>query len=59
MDAVEESICFGWIDSKVKELDEDGFIQWYAPRQPNSAWSLLNKKKGHEDDQTGEDDYFL
>jgi len=45
VDAVEESICFGWIDSKVKKLDEDRFIQWYAPRQPNSAWSLLNKKK--------------
>ena len=47
-DAVEESICFGWIDSKVKGLDEDRFIQRYLPRKPNSVWSLLNKKKALE-----------
>mgnify|MGYP001099215013 CR=1 FL=1 len=44
-DAVEESICFGWIDTKVKKIDEERFMQRYVPRKPNSVWSLHNKKR--------------
>jgi len=44
-DAVEEALCFGWIDSLVKRLDEDSYIQKFTPRKKNSAWSLSNKKR--------------
>jgi uncharacterized protein YdeI (YjbR/CyaY-like superfamily) len=44
-DAVEEAICFGWIDGKVRSIDEESFMQRYCPRRKNSIWSLLNKKR--------------
>lgn len=44
-DAVEEALCFGWIDSLVKRLDEDSYIQKFTPRKKNSAWSPSNKKR--------------
>ena len=44
-EAVEEAICFGWIDTKVNRLDEERFKQKYTPRNPKSVWSLLNKKR--------------
>jgi uncharacterized protein YdeI (YjbR/CyaY-like superfamily) len=48
IEAVEEAICFGWIDSKVRRLDDNYFIQWYSPRKEDSVWSLINKKKAIE-----------
>jgi uncharacterized protein YdeI (YjbR/CyaY-like superfamily) len=44
-DAVEESLCFGWIDSLVKRVDEDTYIQKFTPRKAKSTWSALNKKR--------------
>ena len=44
-EAVEEAICFGWIDSKLKRIDSERFILRYSPRRKGSVWSLLNKKK--------------
>ncbi|MBI5778152.1 MAG: YdeI/OmpD-associated family protein [Planctomycetes bacterium] len=44
-DAVEEALCFGWIDSTVRKLDEERYIQRYTPRKPNSIWSKLNKQR--------------
>lgn len=44
-EAVEEALCFGWIDSVRKTLDEERFIQFFSRRKPNSTWSLINKKK--------------
>ena len=41
-DAVEEAICFGWIDSKIKKLDEARFAQLFTPRRPKSKWSPSN-----------------
>jgi uncharacterized protein YdeI (YjbR/CyaY-like superfamily) len=41
-DAVEEAICFGWIDSKIKKLDEARFAQLFTPRRPKSRWSTSN-----------------
>jgi uncharacterized protein YdeI (YjbR/CyaY-like superfamily) len=41
-DAVEEAICFGWIDSKIKKLDEVRFAQLFTPRKPKSNWSASN-----------------
>jgi uncharacterized protein YdeI (YjbR/CyaY-like superfamily) len=41
-DAVEEAICFGWIDGKIKKLDQARFAQLFTPRQPKSQWSRTN-----------------
>ena len=41
-DAVEEAICFGWIDSKIRKLDEARFAQLFTPRKPKSKWSASN-----------------
>lgn len=41
-DAVEEAICFGWIDSTVKRIDEEKYCQRYTPRNFKSVWSDLN-----------------
>jgi uncharacterized protein YdeI (YjbR/CyaY-like superfamily) len=44
-DAVEEALCFGWIDSTRRPLDDEKFIQYYSKRKPNSIWSKINKEK--------------
>ena len=44
-DAVEEALCFGWIDSTVKKLDKDRFAQRYSPRNPRSEYSQTNKER--------------
>ena len=44
-DAVEEALCFGWIDSTMRPLDEISYIQRFSPRKPKSVWSALNKKR--------------
>jgi uncharacterized protein YdeI (YjbR/CyaY-like superfamily) len=44
-DAVEEALCFGWIDSTVKGLDEERFAQRFSPRKPTSAYSQMNKER--------------
>jgi uncharacterized protein YdeI (YjbR/CyaY-like superfamily) len=43
-EAVKEALCFGWIDSKIKSLDEDRYQQIFTPRKPKSVWSKLNKQ---------------
>jgi uncharacterized protein YdeI (YjbR/CyaY-like superfamily) len=44
-DAVEEALCFGWIDSKPNTLDEHRYKLWMAPRKPKSVWSAINKAR--------------
>jgi len=44
-DAVEEALCFGWIDSTVKRIDEEKYAQKFTPRKKNSKWSDWNKKR--------------
>lgn len=43
--AVDEALCFGWIDSTKKTLDEDRFMQFFCKRKPKSGWSKINKAK--------------
>ncbi len=43
--AVDEALCFGWIDSKPNKRDEQSFYQFFAKRNPKSKWSGVNKKK--------------
>ena len=42
-EAVEEALCFGWIDSIVKKINEESTVQRYSPRRKNSQLSELNK----------------
>ena len=42
-DAVEEALCFGWIDSIEKGIDKERFAQRFSPRKPKSNWSETNK----------------
>lgn len=42
-EAVEEALCFGWVDSKPNVLDEERYQQLFSPRKPKSPWSKLNK----------------
>ncbi len=44
-DAVEEALCFGWIDGKIKRLDDDRYAQSFTPRKATSRWSALNIKR--------------
>jgi len=44
-DAVEEALCFGWIDSTVKALDNNNTIQRFTPRNPKSDYSQANKER--------------
>lgn len=44
-EAVEEALCFGWIDAVVNAVDDECFVQWFAPRKPKGTWSALNKKR--------------
>jgi uncharacterized protein YdeI (YjbR/CyaY-like superfamily) len=44
-DAVEEALCFGWIDSVMNPLDDDSYMQLFTPRKPKSNWSKLNKQR--------------
>ncbi|MFA6058246.1 MAG: YdeI/OmpD-associated family protein [Taibaiella sp.] len=44
-EAVDEALCFGWIDSTKRPIDEDTFMQFFCRRKPKSIWSKINKEK--------------
>lgn len=44
-DLVEEALCFGWIDSLPRKLDDDRTMLLLSPRKPGSAWSVANKER--------------
>ncbi len=45
LEAVEEALCFGWIDGIAKKLDEERLAQRFTPRLTNSNWTELNKER--------------
>lgn len=45
LDAVEEALCFGWIDSTTKKMPDGTTLQRFCPRRPRSKWSELNKER--------------
>jgi len=47
-DMVREALCFGWIDSLVKRLDDDRYALKVTPRKPTSKWSDINRKRWAE-----------
>jgi uncharacterized protein YdeI (YjbR/CyaY-like superfamily) len=44
-DSVEEALCFGWIDSIIKKIDENSYARKFTPRKENSHWSPSNKRR--------------
>lgn len=44
-DAVEEALCFGWIDSIVQKIDDERYAQKFTPRKSSSKWSESNKRR--------------
>ncbi|MDQ3003794.1 MAG: YdeI/OmpD-associated family protein [Chloroflexota bacterium] len=44
-EAMEEALCFGWIDSKGNKLDDERSMLWVAPRKAKTGWSMVNKER--------------
>lgn len=44
-ESVEEALCFGWVDSLIKKIDEQKYARKFTPRKDNSNWSAANKKR--------------
>ncbi|HOZ86193.1 MAG TPA: YdeI/OmpD-associated family protein [Bacteroidia bacterium] len=44
-DAVDEALCFGWIDSKARPVDDETFIHFFCKRKAKGTWSKINKEK--------------
>jgi uncharacterized protein YdeI (YjbR/CyaY-like superfamily) len=47
-EALELALCFGWIDSQKRGLDESFFLQRFTPRRPRGKWSQINRTKAEE-----------
>ena len=47
-EAVEEALCFGWIDSIMKRIDDEKFARKFTHRKPDSNWAESNKKRAQE-----------
>lgn len=52
-EAVDEALCFGWIDSKRISIDKDTSHQFFSKRKPKSTWSKINKNKVQQLIETG------
>jgi uncharacterized protein YdeI (YjbR/CyaY-like superfamily) len=44
-DAVEEALCFGWIDGMKRSIDGERYMHRFSPRKPDSKWSQSNKDR--------------
>ena len=44
-EAVDQALCFGWIDGRVNRIDDERHMQRFTPRRPNSNWSNINVAK--------------
>src|SRR3989304_7692262 len=44
-DALDEALCFGWVDSLVKRLDDRRYARKFTPRRADSRWSTVNRKR--------------
>jgi uncharacterized protein YdeI (YjbR/CyaY-like superfamily) len=46
--ALDEALCYGWIDGMVRRVDEDSYMQRFTPRSPKSNWSQVNLGRAQE-----------
>src|SRR5207244_10390985 len=44
-DAIDEALCFGWVDSLVKRLDDERYARKFTPRKADSKWSTINRQR--------------
>jgi uncharacterized protein YdeI (YjbR/CyaY-like superfamily) len=44
-ESIEEALCYGWIDSIIRKIDEESHVRKFTPRKDDSKWSDLNKKR--------------
>jgi uncharacterized protein YdeI (YjbR/CyaY-like superfamily) len=47
-EAVDEALCFGWIDGVRRRVDDESYCNRFSPRRPNSIWSVVNTKRMKE-----------
>ncbi len=47
-DALEEALCYGWIDSRMRRIDDEKHTWRFTPRKPNSIWSLSNRRRAEK-----------
>ncbi|MCD7034058.1 YdeI/OmpD-associated family protein [Metabacillus sp. GX 13764] len=47
-EALEEALCFGWIDGQKKSFDEEYYLQKFTPRRKRSVWSKVNREKAEK-----------
>ena len=52
-EALDEALCFGWIDGVRKSVDEGRYMQRFTPRKARSMWSVVNMKRVHELEAAG------
>lgn len=52
-EAVEEALCFGWIDGIVKPIDDDQYAQRFTPRKNTSNWSAVNRRRFEAMEEAG------
>lgn len=52
-DAVEEAVCFGWIDGVKRRIDDERYMHRFTPRKSNSRWSESNRKRAARMEQAG------
>jgi len=52
-EAVDEAMCFGWIDSKMRRLNHHEFAQRFSPRRPRSVWSRRNRDRAERLNEEG------
>ncbi len=45
LDAVDEALCFGWVDSLIRRIDDARYARKFTPRKPDSKWSTANRKR--------------
>jgi len=53
LDALDEALCFGWIDCLIKRIDDDRFARKFTPRKAASKWSDINRKRYAELEAAG------
>src|SRR5262252_7589287 len=53
LDALDEALCYGWIDSLVRRLDDDRYTRKFTPRKAASKWSEINRKRYAELEKAG------
>jgi uncharacterized protein YdeI (YjbR/CyaY-like superfamily) len=52
-ESVEEAICFGWIDGKLRKMDDERFVLRFSPRKAKSVWSKINKERAERLTESG------